>query len=127
MRHQESGWTLRRWGALALLLATGGLLPGCSTDDEDTGDETELVFTTSIEAGHQHTVSVPRSLLQEPPQGGEIELLTTVDSGHQHEVELTVAELDTLEEGGAVSKTTTINDGHSHTLTMNPGAGTPTP
>jgi hypothetical protein len=126
MTHPEFVSKLRRLGAIALLLTGSALLPGCSDDDADTGDESVLVFTTSIEAGHQHTVSVPRTLLEDPAQG-ETELLTTVDSGHQHEVELTAAELDTLEDGGSISKTTSINDGHSHSITMNPGAGTLVP
>lgn len=123
MKHQEFVLRFRRWGAIALLVAAAGVLPGCIADeDEDEEDETTLVFTTSIEAGHQHTVSVPRSLLENPPEG-ELELATSVEAGHQHEVELTAAELDTLEDGGTITKTTSINDGHSHTVEMNPNAG----
>jgi len=116
MKRRDFAVKVRRLGALALLLTGGGLLAGCADEDE-APPTTDLVFTTSIEAGHQHVVRITQSLLDTPPQG-ELELKTSTEAGHNHTVRITPAELQTIEDGGLVNKTTTINDGHSHTLVM---------
>lgn len=116
MRRREFAGKLRQLGALALLLTAGGLLPGCGDAGEQTPSN-DFVFTTSIEAGHQHVLRFAKSVLDTPPQGG-LELRTSTEAGHNHAVTVTAPELQTLREGAAVNKTTTLNDGHSHTLTM---------
>ena len=116
MTRRDFAVKFRQLGALALLLTTGGLLSACGDEGEPT-NTTDFVFTTSIEAGHQHVVRLARTVLDTPPEG-ELELKTSTEAGHQHSVRVTSAELQTLRAGGAVNKTTTLNDGHSHTLTM---------
>jgi hypothetical protein len=116
MKRQHFAVKLRHLGALALLLTSGGLLPGCGEAEEE-APSNDLVFTTSIEAGHQHTLTFPKSTLDTPPPG-ELAFKTSTDAGHDHTVRLTPDEVRTLRDGGALTKTTTINDGHSHTLPM---------
>lgn len=115
MTRRDFAGKFRRLGAAALL-TVGGLLAGCGDEDEETPTN-ELVFTTSIEAGHQHVVRLDRSLLETPP-AEELVLRTSTEAGHNHAVRVTPAELRLLDDGGTVDKTTTINDGHSHTLVM---------
>ncbi len=116
MRRRDFAGKFRQLGVIALLLTSTGLLPGCGDEGEQT-TSTDFVFTTSIEAGHQHVVRLARSVLDTPPQG-ELELKTSTEAGHNHSVRVTSTEFQTLRNGGAVDKTTTVNDGHSHTLTM---------
>ena len=116
MRRRDFAVKLRQLGAIALLLTAGGLLPGCG-DEGEQAPSNDFVFTTSIEAGHQHVVRIARNVLDTPPQG-ELELRTSTEAGHNHSVRVTSAELLTIRDGGIVNKTTTVNDGHSHTLMM---------
>lgn len=116
MRRRDFAVKLRQLGAIALLLTAGGVLPGCA-DEGEQSDSTDFVFTTSIEAGHQHVLRLPKSVLDTPPEG-DLTLKTSTEAGHNHSVTVTVADIQTLKSGGAVEKTTTIDDGHSHTLTM---------
>jgi hypothetical protein len=118
MKHRGLVARLRGAGLAALLL-TAGVVPGCIGQDEsqDQKPTDALVFDSSIEAGHQHTLTIPLSLLS-APQKADIELATSASSGHSHRVRLTAAELDALDFGQPVTKTTSIDDGHSHTFVL---------
>jgi hypothetical protein len=116
MRRREFAVKFRQLGAVALLLTAGGLLPGCA-DEGEPADSTDFVYTTSIEAGHQHVLRVPKNLVETPPEG-DLDLRTSTEAGHNHSVRVTVADLQTVRDGGTVDKTTATNDGHSHTLTL---------
>lgn len=110
---------LRGFG-LAALLFTAGVLPGCVGNQDEEGarqPSDSLVFDSSIEAGHQHTLTIPLSMLRAQTKT-DVELHTSNNSGHQHRVRLTAAELDALDFGQPVTKTTSVDDGHSHTFVM---------
>ncbi|XXF79472.1 hypothetical protein P2318_06885 [Myxococcaceae bacterium GXIMD 01537] len=117
MKRREFVRSVRRAGVFALALAACTGLLGCADDDVDETPDTEFIFTTSIEAGHQHTLRVPLSLAENPPSG-EVTLRTSTEAGHNHSVRLTADDLNAIDDGFSVTKTTSVEDGHSHTLVM---------
>lgn len=109
-----------RGAGLAALLLTAGALPGCVGHEDEKGAQQPadaFVFDSSIEAGHQHTLTIPLSLLRAKPKA-DVELHTSTNSGHQHRVRLTAADLDALDFGQTVTKTSSVDDGHSHTFVL---------
>ena len=84
---------------------------------------------TSTEVdGHTHTLCVPASDLTSPPAGGAT-YSTSIDAGHDHAVSLSQAQLTTVENGGSVNVTTTTVSGHTHGFSVRrtPVASSPIP
>ena len=99
---------------LILLPASGWLSCGGSSTPART-DQTALTFTSSTDAGHNHTYQIMMSELSNPPTDG-INRQTSVAAGHTHAVAITQAELQSIQSGQTVTKVSTTSSGHSHTF-----------
>lgn len=69
--------------------------------------------TSSVSAGHAHTLCVPASDLSSPPAAG-VTYATSITDGHDHGVTLSQAQLMGVASGGTVVVTTTTVSGHTH-------------
>ena len=116
---------LIRIGSLAIWVPASRLLAGCMAANEASGPAS-LTFTSSVERGHSHTVSLEVAMIDNPPMGGE-QPTTSEAAGHVHTVVLAEADLVAIRDNQTVT-TATIADstGHSHTFTFRRSAGTPT-
>jgi hypothetical protein len=110
-----------RLGTLVLALPAGHLLAACGGDDSGSGAQADaLTFTSSVDDGHRHTVTIERASLTDSPPAG-VQRVTSSDTGHNHVVVLTEADLDTINAGQTVTRQSTEDDGHSHTFVFRTG------
>lgn len=102
----------------ALTLTFIGGIWSCTSltesNDEDS-DSTTLTVISSYDAGHSHSISILRSLIDTPPSSDRS--LTSTGS-HTHVISLSVSDFQTLNTGGTVTKTSSTTNGHSHTFTI---------
>ena len=102
-------------GSFLIFLPASGWL-GCGGSSTPGGaDQTALTFTSSTDAGHNHTYQIMMSELSNPPAAG-INRQTSLASGHTHAVAITQAELQSIQSGQTVTKVSTTSSGHSHTF-----------
>jgi hypothetical protein len=94
---------------------SGGGGGGGGTTDAGTtdGGTQNLVFTSTVESGHTHTVTLTMTELTAPPSAGTTKT-TSITDGHDHTVELSQADLQSINAGNTVTKRTSINAGHDH-------------
>jgi hypothetical protein len=78
---------------------------------------TQIVYTTSLDAGHSHTFAIEMSAIASPPTDG-LSGSTSDASGHAHTVAVSMAELQSVGAGQAVTVTTGASGGHMHVLTL---------
>ncbi|HSO36645.1 MAG TPA: hypothetical protein VLT33_29170 [Labilithrix sp.] len=93
--------------------ATGATTPAAGCDGA--GE------TSTVVAGHTHTLCVPASDLSQPPAAGAT-YSTSISGGHDHAVALTSAQLTTVLNGGSVSVTTSTVSGHAHEFSVRKAA-----
>ena len=100
--------------------AAGGILImlgiGCKGDNPTSpgtpsGDQRSFSSTTA--QGHTHSVTITRSEIESPPQGG-ITKTTTSGGGHTHSVSMTQQQLSDVRAGQTVTVTDTNVSGHTH-------------
>jgi len=75
-----------------------------------------MVFTSSSDQGHNHTITIQKTEIQAPPAGG-ISRQTSAN-GHTHTFTMTEAELTNVKNGTPVIVTTSDTGGHSHNFTI---------
>jgi hypothetical protein len=75
-----------------------------------------MVFTSSSDQGHNHTITIQKTEIQAPPAGG-ISRQTSAN-GHTHTFTMTEAELTNVKNGTPVVVTTSDSGGHSHNFTI---------
>jgi hypothetical protein len=85
-----------------------------------------LRFTSSVDVGHMHTVTLEVSTIAAPPSAGVIRE-TSIDDQHLHTVTLTEQELRAIDAGETVTKTTSVVAAHVHTFAFSRAAGIPVP
>jgi hypothetical protein len=110
----------RRFVSDTVLVAILPATIGCSGDDDDgsnPGNCNGVGETSSVDAGHTHTVCVPAGDLMSPPSSGGT-YITSTNGGHTHAVGLTAAQLMTLSGGGAVTITSSVVEQHAHTFNL---------
>jgi len=99
---------------------TSSTTPGCDGAGE----------TSTVSAGHSHTLCVPLADLDNPPAAGAT-YSTSLTEGHQHTVTLIQAWLMAVAQGQTVKVTTSSVTGHTHDFAVQkvatPAAITPTP
>ena len=78
---------------------------------------TQIVYTTSLDAGHFHTFGIETSAFASPPAGG-VSGSTSNDSSHMHTVAVSMADLQSVGAGQTVKVTTGESGGHTHVLTL---------
>lgn len=112
------------WGSVLVLLPATTLLFGGCDDDEDDGARPDpdsgaapplLMFVSSVDQGHRHTVTLETATLDAPPTTG-VSRDTSVDGGHSHMVMLTEQDLRNINAGQTVTKAATSAGGHTHTF-----------
>ncbi len=101
-----------RMGGLLLVLPASRVLLACGGGSATPGS---LVFTSSSDFGHTHTVGLQVTELTSPPNGG-VTKTTSNDLSHTHTVALSDSDLAEIQAGSTVTKTTSTDDGHSHTF-----------
>jgi len=102
-------------GSFLIFLPASGWL-GCGGSSTPGGaDQTALTFTSSTDAGHNHTYQIMMSELSNPSAAG-INRQTSLASGHTHAVAISQAELQSIQSGQTVTKVSTTSSGHSHTF-----------
>lgn len=85
---------------------------------QDGGTQTQtLTFTSSTVQAHTHDVVLELTLLASPPNGNTTKT-TSVAAGHSHSVTLSTAELQTIQSGGVVTRVTTLDSGHTHSFSF---------
>jgi hypothetical protein len=106
-----------KMGGLLLILPAARVLMGCGSDSGT--DPNSIRFTSSLDDGHTHTVSLQVTEISSPPAGG-VTKTTSFDQSHTHTVSLTGADLDSIQAGNTVTKTTSedATPGHVHTHTF---------
>lgn len=116
-------------GVVIVLVPAARLLSSCGDDDDEAPPQIPgeppppppppsadvLTFTSSVVAGHSHSVTIEVALIADPPAGG-LQETTSVDAGHSHVVVLTVDDLDRIDAGETVMKETSTEDQHLHTF-----------
>jgi len=107
-----------------LIYSLGGVLffreTACkgSTTPSSSGSSTDSKsFTSSVDQGHSHTVSLSKTEVQSPPAAG-ISRQTSSSSGHTHTFAMSQDQLSSVNSGGTVVITTSTDSGHSHTFTI---------
>lgn len=78
---------------------------------------TQIVYTTSLAAGHFHTFGIETAAFTAPPADGVMGS-TSNDAGHMHTVAISMADLQTVGAGQTIKVTTGSSDGHMHVLTL---------
>jgi len=111
------------------LFRAGGLLvtlPAASALAQASGTARDLprllVFTSTVTGDHDHTVSVGRQVLEEPPAIG-VSGRTSQSAHHHHEVFLSAEDLRKLVAGQTVIRQTTTAVGHHHEFIFRLPAG----
>jgi hypothetical protein len=115
---------LVRVGTLALWVPASRLLVGCTNSDE-AGGPPSLTFTSTLDNGHSHRVSLEVAIIENPPADGA-EPRTTEAGGHMHTVILSEDDLVLIRDNQTVTRTTSEEAGHTHAFTFRRSAGTPT-
>lgn len=93
---------------------------GCSSSSSPSAPSTPSTshrFTSSVAAGHTHTVTIAKAEVETPPVSG-ISEETSISSGHSHTFTMTEAQLLSVKGGGTEVITTSVVSGHSHTFTI---------
>jgi hypothetical protein len=86
-------------------------------ETSDAGDV--AVFTSTVYVSHQHTFTLPRTLVDGPDTPtSDVNGETSVDSGHAHTVAITVAQLQQVQSGTSVTITTGRTNAHTHMFTF---------
>jgi hypothetical protein len=128
---------LTKFGTLMLVLPAGRVLVACggssyggsSTTIDETGSpsptptsgNTEtLSFTSSVDAGHDHMMTLEVSLLIDSPTDG-VSKTTTLNSAHTHRVEISEEQLDQIQAGQTLSIETSLVNGHTHSFQLQKG------
>ncbi len=112
--------TLKVRVATVVLLAFsfGVLLASCGsshpTKPKSTADS--FVFTSSVTAGHTHTVTIQKSDIETPPAAG-ISTVTSTVLGHNHTFNMSQSDLMSVQTGPVVV-TTGDTGGHTHDFTI---------
>jgi len=99
-------------GATVLL----GVVQATCKNTPTTPTDPSMVFTSSSDQGHNHTITIQKTEIQAPPAGG-ISRQTSAN-GHTHTFTMSEAELTTVRNGTAVVVTTADSNGHSHRFTI---------
>lgn len=89
---------------------------GSNSSDSSTASCSGLSSTSSVAAGHIHTVCVPETDLTSPPPGGAI--YTTSGPEPTHTISPTAAQLTAINGGQPVTLTTSTNGGHDHQFVL---------
>ena len=111
---------------ITTIMTAAGLMPlvitqiGCSTSTEPTTTAEGLLFTSSVNNGHSHTVEIKFADVDDPPEGGRT--LSTSSTGHLHSVTLSQSDFVALEAGQTVVRNTSTNSGHLHTFSFEIGS-----
>lgn len=87
---------------------------GCSSSTSpELPDDTQRSFTSSSSDAHTHTVTIQRSEIENPPQGG-ITRSTSSNAGHTHSFSMTQQQLQNVNNGQTVTVTDSTVSNHNH-------------
>ncbi len=102
---------------LAMAAAIPGIMmtQGCSTPTTPSSDS--QTFTSSLDQGHTHSVTIQKTEVENPPSGG-ISRQTSNSGGHTHTLAMTQAELQSVKNGTTVNIVTSNSSGHTHTFAI---------
>lgn len=112
LRHATVTLLLVPLGAAACS-GDNGTSASAVTGTSDAGGCDGVGATSTVVAGHAHTVCVTAAALSSPPAGG-MTFTTSLSVDHQHTVSLTQAQLRILAAGGEVTVETSVVLSHSH-------------
>ena len=86
-----------------------------STVDQDASACNGVFETSTVTNNHQHTLCVPTADLTNPPPAG-MTYTTSTNAGHNHTVSLTQQQLQSINAGGAVTVTSSSPFAHDFTI-----------
>ncbi len=77
----------------------------------------DITLTSSVDAGHTHTLTIPGMDRAELPRRSH-RYLTSRDHGHVHSVEVTKTHIDEMHAGAPVHVLTSVARGHTHSFEL---------
>lgn len=84
-----------------------------SPDQPNGDEENEQTFTSNTVDGHTHTVTLEKSEIENPPDGG-ISKNTSYSGGHTHTFSMTQQQLMDVKNGQTVTVSDSVVSNHQH-------------
>ncbi len=106
---------LKLLGAGALTALAGSVLPSCDVMSPSDPNDSKI-FTSQETQGHNHTITITKAEVQNPPAGGISR--ETSANGHTHTFTMSAAELNAVNSGTAIEVVTGDTSGHNHIFTI---------